>query len=117
EQIAALPSAGSERGAGRDGILLAAGQLAAASARGASVAAELATLRAGAGDDAKISDIVGRLQPFAGRPVPTQDALATQFAVAADAALRADPSRLSAPRMLGDTPAADWLDGVLRRLS
>jgi hypothetical protein len=117
EQVAVLTAASSERSSSRDGLLLAAGQLSSAASRGAPVAAELATLRAMAGDDPRLGEMIGRIQPVADRPVPVYEDLVTRFPAAAAAALRAGATPLSPPGLFGDSAAAQWWDRTLQSLS
>lgn len=116
EQVAALPSI-NERSPGPEGLLLAVGQLSAAAARGAPVRAELATLNVIAGDDPRLSELIGRLQLAADRPVPVYEDLVARFPAAAAAALRAGAVSASPSGMFGDSAAARWWDHVLQRLS
>jgi uroporphyrinogen-III synthase len=114
EQVAALTATTSEHSTSHDGLLLAMGQLSAAATRGAPVTAELATLRAVAGDDPHLGELAGRLQPFADRPVPSFEDLVARFSTAA---AQAGTTPLSPHGMFGESAVAQWWDGVVHRLS
>ena len=116
KQLAALQAA-HEQGAARAGVLLAAGQVTMAAASGHPVAPALATLRALAGDDARLAGAIAELAPVADRPVPSVDALAQRFPAVATAALQA-ARREGAPPAAGSAETVGaWWNDIVRRLS
>lgn len=116
EQIATF-SAGLSRAGGREGLLLAVGQLREALRQGRPFAAELATVQALAGDEPALTAALAALQPFVNRFVLTRDALTARFpGVAADAARAAQAAAMSADAA-ADNPVGEWWNGVMRRLS
>lgn len=116
EQIAAM-TGGASRTAGREGLLLAVGQLREAIRQGRPFTTELATVQALAADDPTAAPPIAALQALASRSVPTREALQARFgAIAAEAGRAAQMADLVA-----DAPADDtlgrWWNAVIRRLS
>jgi uroporphyrinogen-III synthase len=116
EQIAAM-TAGASRTTGREGLLLAVGQLREAIRQGRPFTTELATVQALAADDPTAAPPIAVLQALASRSVSTREALQARFgAIAAEAGRAAQMADLVA-----DAPADDmlgrWWSAVIRRLS
>jgi len=114
EQLAALDTS-REHGVSQQSLLLAAGQLQLAAARGESIALPATMIRKLADDDTRLTSAVSALQALGDKPVPTIAALRERFAALAAAAARAAGEAGGAPA--GDTPMARWWSGVVGRLS
>jgi uroporphyrinogen-III synthase len=114
-QVAALGAA-RQQTAARQGVLLAAGQVALAAASGSPIGPGLATLRTLAGDDPKLTAAIGELQPVADRPVPSAGSLAERFSSVATAAMHAAQAEAAPPVASGGLLEAWWHD-MVRRLS
>jgi hypothetical protein len=116
EQIAAM-NAGVSRTAGREGLLLAVGQLREAIRQGRPFITELATMQALAADDPAAAPPIAVMQPLATRAVPTREALQARFgAIAAEAGRAAQLAALAADAPAGD-PLGRWWNAVMQRLS
>jgi len=114
EQLAALDTA-HEHGASQQGLLLAAGQLQLAAARGEPVAVPVATIRKLADNDPRLGAAISQLEALGDKPVPTIADLRDRFGALAAAAVRTAGDSGRAP--IGDTLVARWWNGVVGRLS
>ncbi|HTY68528.1 MAG TPA: uroporphyrinogen-III synthase [Alphaproteobacteria bacterium] len=114
-QITALGAA-RRQNAAREGVLLAAGQVALAAASGNPIGPGLATLRALAGDDPHLAAAIGQLDSIASRPVPSFESLAARFSTVATAALQAAQAEAAPPAATGG-PLDAWWREMVRRLS
>jgi uroporphyrinogen-III synthase len=115
KQIAALGAA-RQQNAAREGVLLAAGQVALAAASGSPIGPGLATVRALAGDDPRLTAAIGELDSVASRPVPSFESLAARFSAVATAALQAAQAETAPPAATGG-PLEAWWHDLVRRLS
>lgn len=106
-----------QQNAAREGVLLAAGQVALAAASGSPVAPGLATLRALSGDDPRLTAALAELQPVAERPVPSFESLAERFSSVETAALQAAQVEAAPPTATGGGQLEAWWHDMARRLS
>jgi uroporphyrinogen-III synthase len=115
KQVAALATAHRQTAA-RGSVLLAAGQVALAAASGSPLAPGLATLRALAGNDPRLTAAIAELQPVAERPVPSFASLAERFPAVAATALHAAQADVASPAATGG-PLEAWWHDMVQRLS